>query len=419
MRLSMNSRNWKIWSTAVLAGALLWAAIACTDDSGDATQSQTTVPRSATESMAPAATPIPVVVTTNIMADWVREVGGDRVEVFSMVPVGADPHSYQPGAKDIARIADADLVISVGLSLEESWLKELLENAARDPAGIVEMGEFIDPIEFSETHIEDVEFLETLEHIVHEVEEGEISPEEGLEEIRELMEGVEDHGDEEEEEYEPPAMVDAILEQVEAGQIDAGEAIEEIEHIAGEGEEGHEGHGHGVYDPHFWFDPLRVKTAVNEIAARLSAIDPDNSGAYASRASEYNSTLDELHAWTQVQVGVIPEESRLIVTSHDSFGYFALLYGFDVVGVILGTTTETEPSAEDLAELIHEVEESGAKVVFGETTVSERLAETVATETGARLVRLYSGSLGAEGSGAETYIEMIRTNVERIVEALA
>ena len=256
MRLSMNSRNWKIWSTAVLAGALLWAAIACTDDSGDATQSQTTVPRSATESMAPAATPIPVVVTTNIMADWVREVGGDRVEVFSMVPVGADPHSYQPGAKDIARIADADLVISVGLSLEESWLKELLENAARDPAGIVEMGEFIDPIEFSETHIEDVEFLETLEHIVHEVEEGEISPEEGLEEIRELMEGVEDHGDEEEEEDEPPAMVDAILEQVEAGQIDAGEAIEEIEHIAGEGEEGHEGHGHGVYDPHFWFDPI-------------------------------------------------------------------------------------------------------------------------------------------------------------------
>ena len=192
------------------------------------------------------------------------------------------PHSFQPGAQDIARIADADLVMSVGLRLEESWLKELLENAARDPAGIVEMGELIDPIEFSETHAEDVEFLESLAHIVHEVEEGEISPEEGLEEIKELMEGVEDHGDEEEED-EPPAMVDAILDQVEAGQLDAGEAIEEIEHIAGEGEEEHEGHGHGVYDPHFWFDPLRVKTAVNEIAARLSAIDPDSSGIYAAR----------------------------------------------------------------------------------------------------------------------------------------
>ena len=403
MRLSMSSWISGLAKAAFPTVALLLALAACSEDSGGAPPAQT-------------ATPIQVVVTTNIMADWVEIVGGDRVEVFSLVPEGADPHSFQPGAQDIARIADADLVLSVGLRLEESWLKELLENAARDPAGIVEMGELIDPIEFSETHAEDVEFLESLAHTVHEVEEGEISPEEGLEEIKELMKGLEHHGEEEED--EPPAMVRGILSQVDAGQLDAVEAIEELEAIAGEGRDEHGGHGHGVYDPHFWFDPLRVKTAVNEIAARLSAIDPDNSGAYASRASEYNSTLDELHAWTQVQVGVVPEEGRLIVTSHDSFGYFALLYGFDVVGVILGTTTETEPSAEDLAELIHEVEESGAKVVFGETTVSERLAETVATETGARLVRLYSGSLGAEGSGAETYIEMIRANVERIVEAL-
>ena len=96
----------------------------------------------------------------------------------------------------------------------------------------------------------------------------------GLEEIKELIEGVEDHGDVEEKEGEPPAMVRGILSQVEGGQMDAGEAIEEIEHLGGEGEEEHEGHGHGIYDPHFWFDPLRVKTAINEIAARLSAIDP-------------------------------------------------------------------------------------------------------------------------------------------------
>ena len=403
MRLSMNSWISGLAKAAFPTVALLLALAACSEDSGGSPPAQT-------------ATPIQVVVTTNIMADWVEIVGGDRVEVFSLVPEGADPHSFQPGAQDIARIADADLVVSVGLRLEESWLKELLENAARDPAGIVEMGELIDPIEFAETHAEDVEFLESLAHIVHEVEEGEISPEGGLEEIKKLMKGLEHHGEEEED--EPPAMVRGILSQVDAGQLDAVEAIEELEAIAGEGRDEHEGHGHGVYDPHFWFDPLRVKTAVNEIAARLSAIDPDSSAIYSSQASEYNAQLDELHAWTEEQVGLISEDNRLFVTSHDSFGYFALLYGFDVVGVILGTTTETEPSAEDLTELIHDVEESGAKVVFGETTVSERLAETVATETGARLVRLYSGSLGAEGSGAETYIDMFRTNVERIVEAL-
>ena len=96
-----------------------------------------------------------MVVTTNIVADWVENIGGDHVEVFSLLPVGADPHAFQPGAKDVAKIADADLVLSVGLGLEESWLKELLRNAARDPSTIVELGEVVDPIQFAESHREE------------------------------------------------------------------------------------------------------------------------------------------------------------------------------------------------------------------------------------------------------------------------
>ena len=106
------------------------------------------------------------------------------------------------------------------------------------------------------------------------------------------------------------------------------------------------------------------------------------------------------------------------MTSHESFGYFAEVYGFEVVGVILSTTTEVEPSPADLVELTHEVEEYGVPAIFGETTVSDRLAESIASESGAELVRLYSGSLGTEGSGAETYLDMVRTNVQRIVDAL-
>ena len=70
--------------------------------------------------------PISVVVTTNIVADWVENIGGEHVHVFSLVPVGADPHSIQPGAQDVAKIAEADLVLSVGLGLEGSWLKDIL-----------------------------------------------------------------------------------------------------------------------------------------------------------------------------------------------------------------------------------------------------------------------------------------------------
>ena len=366
-----------------------------------------------------AAEPVGVVTTTNIVADWARIVGGDRVEVFSLLPAGSDPHSFQPGAKDVAAIADAEIVLSVGLRLEESWLRELLQNAARDESAIVELAEIVDPIDFGETHGEGVAALLEISHVVQEVKDGEISAENGLREIKEAIEAAERAEDEGEEEGSHlPKMVIEIIAQVEAGQFDARQAIEEIEHMTSGGEDEHEGHGHGIHDPHFWFDPLRVKLAVNDIAARLSVMDPDGRATYTSNASAYNAQLDELHAWTQEQVAAVPEERRFLVTSHDSFGYFANLYDFEVVGVILSTTTEVEPSPADLAELSHEVEEYGVSAIFGETTVSERLANSIATESGAELVRLYSGSLGIDGSGAETYLDMIRTNVQRIVDAL-
>ena len=391
---------------AVMALALLFAAAACSDDKGGEEPQPTPLQKM------PKTPPLSVVTTTNIVADWVENVGGDNIDVFSLVPVGADPHTFQPGAKDVARIADADLVLSVGLSLEGAWLKDLLENAARDPSSIVEIGEIIDPLEFREGHVEEVELLEEFSHVVHEVEEGEISPETGLEELKELLKAAED------EEEELPAMVLDIVGKVEGGQMEAEDAIEAIEAITSGGEDEHAGHGHGVEDPHFWFDPLRVKLAVNDVAARLSVLDPDRGDTYRANASAYNARLDELHAWTEEQTSAVPEENRLLVTSHDSFGYFADLYGFEVVGVVLSITTDVAPSAGDLADLVEEVRKNGVSAVFGETTVSERLAKAVASESGAELVRLYSGSLGPEGSGAATYIEMVRTNVGRIVEAL-
>ena len=411
-------------TATVLTLVVLFAATACSDDA----DSERPQPTATTPPSSPTAEKISVVTTTNIMADWVENIGGDNVDVFSLLPAGADPHTFQPGAQDVARVAEADLVLSVGLGLEAAWLHDLLENAARDESAIVELGEIVDPIEFAEGHIEDVELLEELSHVVHEVEEGEIDAETGLEEIKELLaaaeeegEGAHDEMEEEEGEHHEegvPAMVLEIIEQVEDGQMDAEDAIEEIEHLTEEGEDEHAGHGHGLEDPHFWFDPLRVKLAVNDIAARLSVLDPNRGDTYSANASAYNARLDELHSWTEQQAATVPEDRRLLVTSHDSFGYFANLYGFEVVGVVLSGTTDVEPSAGDLADLVEEIKEYGVPAVFGETTVSERLASTVASESRADLVRLYSGSLGLEGSGAETYIEMIRANVGRIVEAL-
>ena len=416
---STNNRLSKLAPVALLTLALPFALAACSDDVGDASDAA-----------------VRVVATTSIVADWVENIGAEHVEVFSIVPAGSDPHGFQPGAQDVAKIAEADLVLSVGLGLEGSWLTELVENAARDSSSIIELGEAIDPVEFAEGHADEVELLEELSHIVHEVEEGEITPEAGLDEVKELLasaeegeggdhadeDGQEDEGVEEEEDHadedEPAAMALEILDAFDAGQMAADDAIEALEDLTAEGEEEHEDHGHGEEDPHFWFDPLRVKIAVDDIAARLSALDPDRAADYSANASAYNARLDELHTWTLDQVDVVPEEHRLLLTSHDSLGYFANLYGFEVIGVILGVNTEREPSAADLADLVEEVEEEGIPAVFGETTVSERLANAIAEESGATLVRLYSGALGDENSGAATYLEMVRTNVERIVEAL-
>ena len=181
----------------------------------------------------------------------------------------------------------------------------------------------------------------------------------------------------------------------------------------------HHGHAHGPLDPHFWFDPIRVKIAVNEIASRLSAIDPENADTYAQNASEYGKQLDELHTWIQEQVGTVAPERRLLVTSHDSLSYYAAAYGFEIVGLVIPSlATHVEPSAEHIAGLVEVVREHNVPALFGETTVSDRLAQAVARETGASLVQLYSGSLGVEGSGADTYLGMVRTNTERIVGAL-
>ena len=186
------------------------------------------------------------------------------------------------------------------------------------------------------------------------------------------------------------------------------------------GDEDEHAHDHGPLDPHFWFDPHRVERAVNEIAARLSVMDPDGSDVYRSNAEAYGEELDELDHWIKEQVALIPDDRRLLVTSHDSFQYFAVAYGFEVVGAVFpGGTTEVEPSAQEMAELIHEIEEAGAPAVFTETIVSDTLAERVSEEAGAEIVYgLYTGSLSDPSGDAGTYLDLMRYNTTAIVEAL-
>ena len=701
------------------------------------TQSQTAAMTEPAAQQEEAVETLRVVTTSNIIADWVEAVGQDRVEVFSLLPANADPHTYQPGAQDIAQVADADLVMSVGLSLEAGWLTDLVENAAQNPEAIVEVGDEVDPIDFVEI-FEDHDEEEMTEllgklligdgetgamsvieldhgeveqdaydmgsragriyatksgrfaiavssdanmvHIIdggtyleahdghfdlvnreaepvgldlagdrpvhmyvgdewatvyydesgdvvlineHELEEegasyqpvrlnagpqhGAAIPLEGdlfaitaqhpdyasnpeqyrlpfTVDVRNLSGDIlysagdcpDLHGDAgnghmavfgctggvlaleahdgnfehvfiEAPEGEPDdfrlttvwgasgvdhffALGSAVglyvvepeegeMEQLIAAEdgnapiqaalsrdgeklvvvMSSGEIrlydthdgdviatnsdalttpvvtgfwgrphiamapgaifitdsvggqvlhlddhdLEEVNHWEVEGnptkvafvgvqgetegheEEGHgheeegDGHGHGELDPHFWFDPLRVKQAVNSIAAQLSGVDPAGQTSYRDNAAAYNEQLDDLHAWIEGEVSVLPVEQRLLVTSHDSFQYFAQRYGFEVVGALMPVTTEVEPTAQDLVELVETIEHSGAKAVFAEKQQTDRLARQVAEETGVQLIGgLYTGSLGPEGGDAGTYLDFMRYNVSTIVGVL-
>ena len=170
-------------------------------------------------------------------------------------------------------------------------------------------------------------------------------------------------------------------------------------------------------DPHFWLDPTKVITYVDNIRAGFTKLDPDGADTYATNAAAYQQRLKELDGWIAERVATIPVSRRLLVTNHESFGRFAARYGFTVVGTILPSAeTEAAPSAEGLVNLVKAIKASGAPAIFLETGNSPDLAEQLAREAGIKVITdLYTHSLGP---GAMTYIDMMRWNVNHIVEAL-
>jgi zinc/manganese transport system substrate-binding protein len=301
----------RVWRRAAIAGVIAVTAVACGDDSSpDGTATAT------------------IIATTSVWGDVVANVACDGLaDVRTLVPVGGDPHAYEPSLSDRGEMDDAGLVVANGLLLEEG-LGDVLESLAGDGANILELAGRLDPLPFG-------------------------------------------------------------------------------------GDQANQG------DPHVWFDPLRMAEAVRLIATELTAID--GGAAWSTRAEAYAAELVGAHEQIETILSVIPAQRRLLVTNHDSLGYFAARYGFEVLGTVFpGGSTLSDPSSADLAALVGIVEREQVTAIFAETTEPSALAEAVAAETGIGLtvVDLYTGSLGEAGSGADTLIGMLVTNAERIAAAL-
>ena len=169
-----------------------------------------------------------------------------------------------------------------------------------------------------------------------------------------------------------------------------------------------------------WFDPHRVSEALPALASVLTADAGLDPAAIQACLLSYQAELVAVDAEIKAKVDQLPAENRKLVTNHEALGYFADRYGFEVFGTVIpAPSSMAQTSPAQLEELAEVIEHEGIKAVFAETQHSVDDAEALAARVGdIDVVTLYTGSLGPEGSGAETYLGFLRTNTDLIVNAL-
>jgi len=172
------------------------------------------------------------------------------------------------------------------------------------------------------------------------------------------------------------------------------------------------------YDPHWWHDPRNAEEAVHQIAAQLSAIDPADKQTFEANAAAYEAKLKRLDSGIMNCFSEVPVADRKLVSDHDAFNYFANRYGIQVVGAVIPSqTTQAQPNAQDVSNLADLIRKEGVKAIFPESALSPKLAQTIASETGASSnYTLYGDTLGPEGSSGATYLAMEAANANAMIE---
>ncbi|AZO58177.1 metal ABC transporter substrate-binding protein [Mesorhizobium sp. M1A.F.Ca.IN.022.07.1.1] len=285
------------------------------------------------------AAPLKVVASFTVIADFAKNVGGDRVNITTIVGPDGDAHVYEPTPADAVAMAGADVVLVNGLHFE-GFLQRLVDTSATK-ATIVTLTKGVTPIAFK------------------------------------------------------PEFADA----------DAAEG-------AGTGG------GKTVNDPHAFQSIANAKIYVKNIADAFCAADSAGCDSYKANAAAYTQKLDALEGEVTAAIQAIPEAKRVVITSHDAFGYFEHAYGLTFLAP-QGISTDSEPSAADVAKLVNQVKQDKAAAIFIENITNPRLIEQIASETGIKVGgTLYSDALSPPDGPASTYIDMMHNNIEQFKGAL-
>ena len=170
---------------------------------------------------------------------------------------------------------------------------------------------------------------------------------------------------------------------------------------------------HSLGNPHFMADPVDAKIVARNIADHFSKVDPKNASAYAANLARFNSTVDSKMAGWQQKLA--PFKGAKIVTYHKDFVYFANRFGFDIVEE-LEPKPGIAPSPSHLASVIGTMKKTGAKVILVQPYQNRKTAETVARQTGAKVLDMPEQP-GAK-AGTDSYFAMIDNLVNTLAAGL-
>jgi manganese/iron transport system substrate-binding protein len=173
-------------------------------------------------------------------------------------------------------------------------------------------------------------------------------------------------------------------------------------------------------DPHVWGNAANAIVMVAAIRDHLTELSPDDAELFEQNAAQLIAELEQLDQWITAQIATIPENQRYLVTTHDAFQYYAVAYDIPVAGTLIGISTEEQPSAQTVKRLSDTIKELGVPTIFAESTINPALIKTVAAEAGVKLAeqKLYSDSIGALDSEANSYVMMLVVNTRTIVNGL-
>ncbi len=276
--------------------------------------------------------PLKVVATTGMIADAVRQVGGDQVEVKGLMGPGVDPHAYRQTRSDIVAMTRADLVLWHGLYLE-AQMEDFFEDLSRKQT-VVAVAESVD---------------------------------------KSKLRAHDDYADK--------------------------------------------------YDPHIWMSPALWADVVTKVQEMLTEARPEAAEIFAANAQVHLAELDALTAYAEQALTAVPEESRVLLTAHDAFGYFGAAYGYEVMGV-QGISTQSEAGLNRIGELVDTLVDRQLTAVFVESSISDRSMRSLIEGAAAKGHKvsvggeLYSDAMGEPGTYEGTYVGMLDHNITVIAGAL-